>query len=49
MRVTWTREDVYGYTEPGGDERVTLVGAVQALLALRQGGVQKQVSVGQHS
>ena len=33
---------------PGSNERVTLGGAAEALFALRQGGVQEQVSVGQH-
>lgn len=44
-----SREKACCFTEPGGDERVTLGGAVQALFALRQGGVEQQVSVGQHS
>lgn len=34
--------------EPGGNERVTLGGAAEALFAFRQGGIQEQVSVGQH-
>lgn len=49
VRVTCSREEACCFTEPGGDERVILGGAVQALFALRQGGVEQQVSVGQHS
>lgn len=49
VHVTCSREKACCLTEPGGDERVTLGGAVQALFALRQGGVEQQVSVGQHS
>lgn len=47
--VTRSREKACCSTEPGGDERVTPGGAVQALFAVRQGGVEQQVSVGQHS
>lgn len=36
-------------SEPGGDEWVTLGRAAQALFVLRQGGVEQQVSVAQHS
>lgn len=34
---------------PGCNERVTLGGAADALFAFRQGGIQEQVSVSQHS
>lgn len=35
--------------EPGSDEWVTLDGAAEALFAFRQGGIQEQVFVSQHS
>ncbi len=35
--------------EPGSNERMTLGGTTEALFAFRQGGIQEQVSVGQHS
>lgn len=40
---------VLDVVQPGGNEWVTLGGAAEALFALRQGGIQEQVSVGQHS
>lgn len=34
--------------EPGGDEWITLGGAVDALFAFRVGGIQKEVLLSQH-
>lgn len=39
---------VLNVVQPGGNKWVTLGGAAEALFALGQGGIQEQVSVGQH-